>query len=76
MVDNVSISKLAPKEMDRTTPGLKIMVNELAMHALTSHHDFLVELYLAGVWHGVECVRQNLGATPEDIVRNANNGQD
>lgn len=61
------ISKLCPYPMDRATKRrnavVDIMVRDIALRALAERPsaNLLTEVYLAGLWHGAETVRQNPG---------------
>jgi hypothetical protein len=61
------MNKLFPhptrKEMLRSHKNVSELVNELVM-AIIAHHrgdKLLQEIYLAGVWHGSEIMRQSCG---------------
>lgn len=74
MTDAEPISMLCPPAMDREARKLRQHMNGIVAKVVQraantrSHTDLLLEVYLAGIWHGSEIVRQRAGLSPDEFL--------
>jgi hypothetical protein len=60
---------LRDKDLRRERAAVTAIVREIVIAAAStrSSEDLLVEVYLAGLWHGSELVRQRLKASIDEV---------